>query len=193
MSEIQLNGPQTLYRRWEDSQWSPFESTCRPTGSSGRRWTRPSGRSSTSPAVVGPPRSDVLVGPRALAVARLAAAPLTLPPLLAAGAVPRGLHLYVAAVGLAAHDRPFPPLQRPGLRCLQFAADTQREDEDEEWAGQGQDPEEPHLSLVGEADVHEQAVGRPRHEDHEDPGEEARPQRRAPGRVARVIQQVVAG
>ena len=24
MSEIQLNGPQTLYRRWEESQWSPF-------------------------------------------------------------------------------------------------------------------------------------------------------------------------
>ena len=24
MSEIQLNDPQTLYRRWEDSQWSPF-------------------------------------------------------------------------------------------------------------------------------------------------------------------------
>lgn len=23
--EIQLNDPQTLYRRWEDSQWSPFE------------------------------------------------------------------------------------------------------------------------------------------------------------------------
>lgn len=22
--EIQLNDPQTLYRRWEDSQWSPF-------------------------------------------------------------------------------------------------------------------------------------------------------------------------
>jgi ribonucleoside-diphosphate reductase beta chain len=22
--ELQLNGPQTLYRRWEDSQWSPF-------------------------------------------------------------------------------------------------------------------------------------------------------------------------
>jgi ribonucleoside-diphosphate reductase beta chain len=25
MSEIQLNDPQTLYRRWEDSQWSPFD------------------------------------------------------------------------------------------------------------------------------------------------------------------------
>lgn len=25
MAEIQLNDPQTLYRRWEDSQWSPFE------------------------------------------------------------------------------------------------------------------------------------------------------------------------
>ena len=25
MSEIQLNDPQTLYRRWEDQQWSPFE------------------------------------------------------------------------------------------------------------------------------------------------------------------------
>ena len=24
MSDIQLNDPQTLYRRWEDSQWSPF-------------------------------------------------------------------------------------------------------------------------------------------------------------------------
>ena len=24
MSEIQLNDPQTLYRRWEDAQWSPF-------------------------------------------------------------------------------------------------------------------------------------------------------------------------
>ena len=24
MTEIQLNDPQTLYRRWEDSQWSPF-------------------------------------------------------------------------------------------------------------------------------------------------------------------------
>src|SRR5437867_3361780 len=23
-AEIQLNDPQTLYRRWEDSQWSPF-------------------------------------------------------------------------------------------------------------------------------------------------------------------------
>jgi ribonucleotide reductase beta subunit family protein with ferritin-like domain len=23
--EIQLNDPQTLYRRWEESQWSPFE------------------------------------------------------------------------------------------------------------------------------------------------------------------------
>src|SRR2546423_7007072 len=23
--EIQLNNPQTLYRRWEQSQWSPFE------------------------------------------------------------------------------------------------------------------------------------------------------------------------
>ena len=23
-AELQLNGPQTLYRRWEDSQWSPF-------------------------------------------------------------------------------------------------------------------------------------------------------------------------
>src|SRR5919198_3674447 len=23
--EIQLNDPQTLYRRWEDAQWSPFE------------------------------------------------------------------------------------------------------------------------------------------------------------------------
>ena len=23
-TEIQLNDPQTLYRRWEDSQWSPF-------------------------------------------------------------------------------------------------------------------------------------------------------------------------
>lgn len=25
MSEIQLNDPQTLYRRWEESQWNPFE------------------------------------------------------------------------------------------------------------------------------------------------------------------------
>ena len=25
MTEIQLNDPQTLYRRWEDSQWSPFD------------------------------------------------------------------------------------------------------------------------------------------------------------------------
>jgi ribonucleoside-diphosphate reductase beta chain len=25
VTEIQLNDPQTLYRRWEDSQWSPFE------------------------------------------------------------------------------------------------------------------------------------------------------------------------
>jgi ribonucleoside-diphosphate reductase beta chain len=25
VSEIQLNDPQTLYRRWEDAQWSPFE------------------------------------------------------------------------------------------------------------------------------------------------------------------------
>jgi ribonucleoside-diphosphate reductase beta chain len=25
VSEIQLNDPQTLYRRWEESQWSPFE------------------------------------------------------------------------------------------------------------------------------------------------------------------------
>jgi ribonucleoside-diphosphate reductase beta chain len=25
MSEIQLNDPQTLYRRWEDQQWSPFD------------------------------------------------------------------------------------------------------------------------------------------------------------------------
>jgi ribonucleoside-diphosphate reductase beta chain len=25
MSEIQLNDPQTLYRHWEDQQWSPFE------------------------------------------------------------------------------------------------------------------------------------------------------------------------
>ena len=25
MTEIQLNDPQTLYRRWEDSQWNPFE------------------------------------------------------------------------------------------------------------------------------------------------------------------------
>ena len=24
-AEIQLNDPQTLYRRWEDSQWNPFE------------------------------------------------------------------------------------------------------------------------------------------------------------------------
>ena len=24
MSDIQLNDPQTLYRRWEESQWSPF-------------------------------------------------------------------------------------------------------------------------------------------------------------------------
>ena len=23
-AEIQLNDPQTLYRRWEDSQWSPY-------------------------------------------------------------------------------------------------------------------------------------------------------------------------
>ncbi|MEA2126639.1 MAG: hypothetical protein QOI80_3421, partial [Solirubrobacteraceae bacterium] len=23
-ADIQLNDPQTLYRRWEDSQWSPF-------------------------------------------------------------------------------------------------------------------------------------------------------------------------
>ena len=23
-AEIQLNDPQTLYRRWEDSQWNPF-------------------------------------------------------------------------------------------------------------------------------------------------------------------------
>jgi ribonucleoside-diphosphate reductase beta chain len=25
MTEIQLNDPQTLYRRWEDAQWSPFD------------------------------------------------------------------------------------------------------------------------------------------------------------------------
>ena len=25
MSDIQLNDPQTLYRRWEGSQWSPFD------------------------------------------------------------------------------------------------------------------------------------------------------------------------
>jgi ribonucleotide reductase beta subunit family protein with ferritin-like domain len=25
MSDIQLNDPQTLYRSWEDSQWSPFD------------------------------------------------------------------------------------------------------------------------------------------------------------------------
>ncbi len=24
MSDIQLNDPQTLYRRWEESQWNPF-------------------------------------------------------------------------------------------------------------------------------------------------------------------------
>ena len=23
--DIQLNDPQTLYRRWQDSQWNPFE------------------------------------------------------------------------------------------------------------------------------------------------------------------------
>ena len=37
-AEIQLNDPQTLYRRWEDQQWSPFDDRPRPgTGSSGRR------------------------------------------------------------------------------------------------------------------------------------------------------------
>jgi ribonucleotide reductase beta subunit family protein with ferritin-like domain len=25
MSDIQLNDPQTLYGRWENSQWSPFD------------------------------------------------------------------------------------------------------------------------------------------------------------------------
>jgi ribonucleotide reductase beta subunit family protein with ferritin-like domain len=25
MTDIQLNDPQTLYRRWEDGQWSPFD------------------------------------------------------------------------------------------------------------------------------------------------------------------------
>jgi hypothetical protein len=25
MSDIQLNDPQPFYRRWEDSQWSPFD------------------------------------------------------------------------------------------------------------------------------------------------------------------------
>ena len=37
--ELQLNDPQTLYRRWEDSQWSPFDDRPRRrTASSGRRW-----------------------------------------------------------------------------------------------------------------------------------------------------------
>ena len=35
--EIQLNDPQTLYRRWEDSQWSPFAIDLSTDKISGRR------------------------------------------------------------------------------------------------------------------------------------------------------------
>ena len=52
-AEIQLNDPQTLYRRWEDSQWSPFEidldARPRAVGGDGRGRPRASstGRSSS--------------------------------------------------------------------------------------------------------------------------------------------------
>jgi ribonucleoside-diphosphate reductase beta chain len=35
MSDVQLNDPQTLYRRWEESQWSPFEVDL---STDGRQW-----------------------------------------------------------------------------------------------------------------------------------------------------------
>ena len=48
-AEIQLNDPQTLYRRWEAEQWSPFDDRPRPPiASSGRAWTGPSATSSSS-------------------------------------------------------------------------------------------------------------------------------------------------
>ena len=47
-AEIQLNDPQTLYRRWEDSQWSPFDDRPRPRpASSGADWPRTTVASST--------------------------------------------------------------------------------------------------------------------------------------------------
>ena len=39
-AEIQLNDPQTLYRRWEDSQWSPFAIDLDRTASSGQQHDR---------------------------------------------------------------------------------------------------------------------------------------------------------
>jgi hypothetical protein len=48
MSDIQLNDPQPFYRRWEDSQWSPFDvdlsteaARSRRLNASYARWTRP--------------------------------------------------------------------------------------------------------------------------------------------------------
>jgi hypothetical protein len=40
MSDVQLNDPQTLYRRWDDSMWSPFDVDLRPTASIGRKGTQ---------------------------------------------------------------------------------------------------------------------------------------------------------
>jgi ribonucleoside-diphosphate reductase beta chain len=39
-ADIQLNDPQTLYRRWEDSQWSPFAIEL---AQDGRQWTQMAG------------------------------------------------------------------------------------------------------------------------------------------------------
>ena len=41
--EIQLNDPQTLYRRWEDGQWSPFAIDLAADADSGPTWPRETG------------------------------------------------------------------------------------------------------------------------------------------------------
>ena len=47
MSDIQLNDPQTLYRRWEDSQWSPFAVDLSTDREQWPKLEPPSARSST--------------------------------------------------------------------------------------------------------------------------------------------------
>ena len=48
MSDIQLNDPQTLYRRWEESQWTPLDVDLSADREQWPRSARPNAASSTS-------------------------------------------------------------------------------------------------------------------------------------------------
>src|SRR3954468_1995334 len=78
------------------------------------------------------------------------------------------------------------------LRLLQLERRSAREEEDDERDDDRRDAEEPDEPHVGEVEAERYLVLRAGQEDDRDPREERRDRGRAPGRVTRAVEQLVA-